>query len=356
MNGMFASERAICKKRWNRMFGDMMLSHRNLKNMGMSTGEKVIIGCIVVAILWGTGLLSAFGIAPPAALFGEGAGVPSKEESTVANPVQVYVKVNCYMGIGTDEAGLDAGDSDQIVRIYTQAGSFIESATTSSGVATLGKMYWSGTNLLVQARQADVDAADPYVSRAVTRMVPHGASLDTGDTVSIDPIYVRDVSATAPTLKVWDVGGAAISDNSVNYLNTTDNLMTIQISAIDDNTFYGPEDFTDLKTGRQYDGGVFLVWKGTVTQSFSGYKYHWSDPVNVYYIWEVADFLVDDATVSTDDIISIQIATTGSAALVADATVVIDICDIIWLESQLSSTDLIDGGGITPTAITTKVA
>lgn len=333
-----------------------MLSHRNLKTMGMSTGEKTIIGAVLIFVLYVMGVFTPLGLAPPAALFDTGVGVPSKEESTVANPVQVYVKVNCYEGIGADEAGLDAGDSDQIVRIYTMSGTFIESATTSSGVATLGKMYWSGTKLLIQARQADVDAADPYVSRAVTRMVPHGASLDTGDTVSVDPIYVRDVSATAPTLKVWDVGGNAITDNSANYLNTTDNLMTVQISAIDDNTFYGPEDFTDLKTKRQYDGGVFLVWKGTVTQSFEGYKYHWSDPVNVYYIWEVADFLIDDATVSTDDIISIQIATTGSAALIADATVVIDIVDIIWLEPQLSSTDLIDGGGITPTAITTKVA
>jgi hypothetical protein len=235
-------------------------------------------------------------------------------------------------------------------------GDFIEQVTTSSGVITFSKMYWSGTQILIQARQADPDSADPYVSPAVARVVPHGASLDTGDTVSLDPIYVRDCTATGPTLKIWDVGGHAILDNSANYLNTTDNLLTIQISAIDDDTFYGPEDFTDLKTGRKYDGGVFLVWKGTVTQSFEGYKYHWSDPVNVYYVWEVSDYLVDDTTISTDDIISIQLATTGSANLVADTAVVIDVYDLIWLESQLSSTDLIDGGAATVTAVTTKVA
>jgi hypothetical protein len=322
---------------------------------GMSSGEKLVVGAVVALILLQLGVFAPLGFGP-LSLTDAGVSPPSRDESTVPNPVQVYVKVNCYEGIDANTAGLDGGNSDQVIRVYTKSGAFIEQQTTSSGVITLGKMYWSGTELLVQARQADVDSADPYVSMAVVRIVPHGASLDTGDTVSIDPIYVRDVTATAPTLKIWDAGGNAISDNTNNYLNLTDNLMSIQISAIDSNTFYGSEDFTDLKTGRQYDGGVFLVWKGTVTQSFEGYKYHWSDPVNVYYVWEVSDFLIDDSTVSTDDIISVQIATSGSANLVADTTIVVDVYDIIWLESQLSSTDLIDGGGVGTTAITTKAA
>jgi hypothetical protein len=328
--------------------------------MAMSTGEKIVVGTLLLAILWSVGFFSFLGLAPPQSLLGVEKTVapPGKEDSTVANPVQVqvYVKINCFEGINANEAGLAGSTSDQNIRIYTLDGGFIEQVTTSSGVATMSRMYWSGTKLLVQARQGDVAAADPYVSPAVTRLIPHGANLDTGDTVSVDPIYVRDATQTAsPTLKIWDTSGNAISDNSVNFYNTTDNVFTVQISAIDDDTFYGPEDFTDLKTGRSYDGGVFLVWKGTVTQSFEGYKYHWSDPTNVYYVWEVSDYLVDDTTVSTDDIISVQIATAGAAALVADTTVVIDVYDIIWLESQLSSSDLIDGGATGVTAITTKV-
>lgn len=323
--------------------------------MAMSTGEKVIVGSLVVFVLYVAGVFAPFGLAPPQSLLDDGATPPSADDSTVADPVQVYVKVNCYEGIDVNHAGLAGTASDQIMRVYSMSGEFIESATTSSGVITLSKMYWSGTELLFQARQGDNDAADPYISRAVKRLVPHGANLDTGDTVSVDPIYVRDVTGTAPTLKVWDIGGNAISDNTQNFLNLTDNLLTIQISAIDSDTFYGPEDFVDMKTGRQYDGGVFLVWKGTVTQSFEGYKYHWSDPTYVYYVWEVSSYLVDDATSSIDDIVSIQLATTGSAAMVADSTVVIDVYDIIWIESQLSSSDLINGGGVDTTAITTKV-
>jgi hypothetical protein len=321
-----------------------------------SKGDMMWGGLIALGIIWLLGGLAPFGVPSPQSWFEYSVAPPGAEESLVANPVQVYVKINCYEGESANQAGLAGTASDQIIRVYTVNGDFIEQVTTSSGTITLGKMYWSGTQIMVQARQADVDAADPYVSPAVLRTVPHGASLDTADTVQVDPIYVRDVTATAPTLKVWDAGGNAISDNSQNYLNTTDNLLTVQISAIDDDTNYGPVDFTDYKTDRSYDGGVFLVWKGTVTQSFDGYKYHWSDPVNVYYVWETADVLVDDTTVSTDDIVSVQIATTGAANLVADTTVVIDVYDIIWLESQLSSNDLIDGGGVGVTAITTKVA
>jgi hypothetical protein len=328
----------------------------NMKIFGRSPVEFLIICFVALCVVDALGIYNVPVLPFESALQEEGVAPPGKEDSTVLDPVQVYVKVNCYEGVNADQAGLAGTASDQAIRIYTPDGQFVEQVTTSSGTATLSKMYWSGTELLVQARQGDVASADPYVSPAVTRFVPHSSSLEASDTVSIDPIYVRDCTGTAPTLKVWDATGAAISDNSANYLNTTDNLFTVQMSAIDDDTYYGPEDFTDLKTGRKYDGGLFFVWKGTVTQSFEGYKYHWSDPTNVYYVWEAANFIVDDTTVSTDDIISIQIATSGAAALVADSTVVLDCHDIIWLEAVLSSSDLIDGGAVGVTAITTKVA
>jgi hypothetical protein len=153
---------------------------------------------------------------------------------------------------------------------------------------------------------------------------------------------------------VW--GGAAITDNSLNYLNTTDTSFTVQLSAIDDDTFYGPEDFTDWKTDDVYDGGVFFVWKGTVAQPFDSYVYTWSDPTNVYYVFLVADHLVDALSESGDDIVSVMVSTDGSS-LVADATVILDVYDIIQMRAAgMSSSDLINGGGADVSAITTKVA
>jgi hypothetical protein len=277
-------------------------------------------------------------------------------ESEITDAVPVNVKIYCYEGFDVNTPGMAGTAADIIVRVYNAEMQLLEQATASSGTATLTRQYLSGSVLWLQARQGDVAAADPYVSPAVERKVFHSSSLEATDTVSVDPVYVRDVTATAPTIKVWDVGGAAISDNSANYFNTTDSTFTVQISAIDDDTWYGPEDFTDWKTGYVYDGGVFFVWKGTVAQPFDNYVYTWSDPTNVYYIFAVSNSLKDDTSVSSDDIVSVMLSTDGSA-LVADATVTLDIIDIIQIRAAgMSASDMIDGGGITPTAITTKVA
>jgi hypothetical protein len=282
--------------------------------------------------------------------------VPQGEE----DGVQVNVKVYCYEGWDEDTPGLAGTASDQVIRVYKLDGDsyvLLESVTTSSGTITLTRMYWTGSDLYLQARQGAVATADPYVSPVVKRTVPSSSSAEFSDTCSLDAVYVRDVTGTAPTLRVTDGSNNAISDNTQNFFNLTDTTIKISLDTIDADTFYGPKDFTDANTGNVYDGGVFFVWKGTVAQPFSGYKYTWSDPTNVYYIWEITDYIVDDSSAGVaTDMFSIQLQTDGSN-LVADATVILDVNDIIWLRTAgMGAADLIDGGGVAVTGVTTKAA
>lgn len=275
--------------------------------------------------------------------------------------VQINVKIFCYEGWNAETPGLAGTASDQIVRVYKlDGGTFVllEQVTTSSGTITLTRMYWTGSDIYLQARQAAVASADPYVSPIVKRTIPSSSSAEFSDTAALDAIYVRDVTGTAPTLAVKDASGNAISDNSANYFNLTDSTFQVTLTTIDADTFYGPEDFIDENTGKTYDGGVFFVWKGTAAQPFVNFKYTWSDPTNVYYVWDLADYIVDDSNAGlATDILTLFLATDGSN-LNADGTVILDVYDIIELHggSILSASDLIDGGGVGVSAITTKSA
>jgi hypothetical protein len=265
------------------------------------------------------------------------------EEEVQDNPF-VTVKVYCRKDLARTS-------SDQNIDIYNHEKVWLETVTTSSGVATCSNMYHTEQTLWLQPRQAAPGTADPYVGPMEEFTVPTG---DAGDTVSLGTVYVRDVTGTAATLSVRDPTNA-ISDATTNYLNTTDTSLTVTLSAIDSNTYYGMESFTDYTTMNEYLGGLWFCWKGTVGQSFAA-DYSFADGTNVYYLFFIADFLVDDANVATDDVIVASIATQGGAALVADSSVVLDVYDGLWLINNdvNSIASFVDTQSVT--AITTKVA
>ena len=265
------------------------------------------------------------------------------EEEVLDNP-QVTVKIYC-------KKLLARTSSDQLIDIYNYDLTYIETVTTSSGVATLGHMYHTEQSLWAQGRQAAPASADPYVTGLTEFIVPVA---DAGDTVSLGTLWVRDVTATAATFAVTPTTGAAVSDTSTAYFNTTDTAFTVQLTAIDSNTYYGMESFTDHQTGREYLGGLWFVWKGTIGQSFAA-DYAFADGTNVYYVFYIGAELVDDANSAIDDILSAVIATQGGAALVEDATVNLDVYDGIWLINNgvNSVASFIDVKSVT--AIDTKV-
>lgn len=227
-------------------------------------------------------------------------------------------------------------------------GSQSDIATSDSdGKFTLTVMVKAGSTIYAQARKAAPSSSDPYISPVVALQVPLAA--ENGDTLPIGTILVRDATGTAPTLGVTDTGSHAISDGTVNYINTTDTRLNIMLTAVDSDTWFGCEDFTDGLTGLSYWGAVF-VWKGTVNQPFSGYAHVVNTPSFVYYIWKLTPF-ADKSAISDDDWNSLSIA--ASSNLVADATVYLYVYDVVDTAQMANGvfTTL-----TTVSSITTKVA
>jgi hypothetical protein len=283
------------------------------------------------------------------------------------------VKMEVAEGIDTETSGLGAGTAANIaVRVHHDSGgkpgAYFKSVTASSGIITLYNVP-SGVDIWVQARQGAPAAADPYISPMVKRSVPSFSEIGNDDVVYLDALYVRDVTGTAPTLEVRDGSGNAISDNSANYFNLTDTTFTVELDTIDADTWYGGQNadglsyILDYATGEMYAYGVFFVWKGTKAQPFNTHDYIIPfDGTNIYYIWNLAPYLVDDSTAGVATDVLSKILQTDGSNLVADTTVVLDVNDMIQvgtdgeLDTLLSSADLIDGGGVAVTAITTKTA
>lgn len=237
-----------------------------------------------------------------------------------------------------------------------------ESATASSGKVTFAETYVTGMDIFVQARQAAPSSADPYMTPLRKITIPIDGVQEAGDTYSMGNLWVRDVSATAPTLTVKDQNDNAISDNTVNYINTTDTSITLTLSALDSDTWWGVETgdeslslqglnfpvLTDWQTGYKYANCFY--WKGTVSQDITTPCLSFSDPTNIYYIFIVSGFC-DDSNVQTDDKISWTVA--FGSAIIADSTVVLDAFDVQRFDNIVS---LQFSGKLNPTAITTKVA
>ena len=301
----------------------------------------------------------------------------TEDDSLDENPVELDVFVKCYEGKGSESAGLGVGTtSDQKIMVFHddngEVGTLYAVVTTSSGSIQVPGPIYSNSYLWAQPRAAAPDAADPYLGKIVRFHVPSAASggYDANDDVTFT-LWVRDATATSPTFAVKDGAGATIDDNSADYFNTTDTTFQILLNTIDADTWYGGENqevngehpyIIDYATGDLWEQGVFFVWKGTVSQPFTSYTYTFSDPTNIYYVWRIADYIVDDSlTTEVDDIFSSMLGTDGSS-LNADATVVLDVYDMLKVGTGLawrgatSSSDLLNGVSLDVTAITTKVA
>jgi len=267
------------------------------------------------------------------------------------------VTVNGYI---YENGGAHAVVASCNVYVFDENMNFLEAPTTdANGKFALSSMRYEGEKLYLQVRQAAPGSADPYLSDLIERIVPFGAG-EAGDTLTIDPIFVWDATETAPTQTFKDQAGNAISDNSANYLNTSDTQLTLFLSAIDEDTAWGP-DYTTVVDYSSEEGdmwtGPILVWKGTAAQAWStSPTWTVSDPTNIYYIWSIPQ-LIDSSASSSDDSLTFTVSVTGGFA--ADASVVLDCYDTVKLNSDgtFAIGNLSDGpGGGPSSAVTTKVA
>jgi hypothetical protein len=202
-----------------------------------------------------------------------------------------------------EDGGAHAALNGVNVNIYDADGDFVQSATSAAtGLVTLATMQ-SGKVIKIQARQAAPATADPYVTPVLTRTVPAGSS---GDTVTMLPVYAWDVTGTDPTLAVSDQAFGVVADTTNYYFNATDTQAIIRYSAIDADTAWGFEPFTDLVTGRSY-GGPVLVWKTNTSQAWlTAPDFTVSDPDFSYYIWHI-DRLIDNSNIDTDDSVTVTL-------------------------------------------------
>jgi hypothetical protein len=273
--------------------------------------------------------------------------------------IEVYVKI-------TVRKVLAQSTSDQIVNMYDEGGNFIDTVTTSSGIGTFTGLYNPGQYLWLQARQAAPASADPYVSPLSKWVVPSAG--ESADTVSLKNaatgesiMWVRDVTSTAPTLVVrngWNNDTVSTTDTTHSF-NTTDSGFHATLSLTVSNTYYGAEDFTDMETGKVYDGGVFLVLRTNNTHDFTDYDYLISDTSYNYYIWEIAPqgIYYDSDGDLTAKTVTAHVTLLSGSTFTADSSMVFDCHDFIKLTGgvPLSSADLIDGGAVAVTAVTTVV-
>ncbi len=256
----------------------------------------------------------------------------------------VYVTTQFYV---LEAGGVNAAVNGITVNIYDADGNFLQVATASAaGLVQLASMP-AGSVILIQTHQAAVATADPYINPVVTRTIPLGQS---GDTVTMLPIYVWDEAATVPVITVSD-GINAVSDTTNYFFNTTDTKAVITLAGVDTDTAWGMEPFTDLVTGYTYSGPI-LVWQTNVSQAWTTVPdYVLTDPDYNYYIWNI-DRVIDNTVIPTDNEVVVTLlpqgAFTGNAAVIIDAFALVRTFSGLLQMSSLS-----DSGTGTLTAITT---
>jgi hypothetical protein len=296
------------------------------------------------------GWLSVIGINPSPYL-------PSYQSGyEIAPGTEVYVKI-------TTRIVMTHATTDLIVNMYDASGHFIDTCTTSSGVGTFSSQYQVGSSVWLQGRQAAPASADPYITPLTEFTVSSaGESADTvvlknaatGDAI----LWFRDVSGSAATMVIRNGFDNNTIASTAEYVNTTDDAIKVSLTVVSADCYYGGEDFTDMVTGRQYDCGVFFVWKGTVPQLWQvAPKYTFSDPTNVYYIWEISSGIFYDSNGNIGDrTVTAVFSVTAGNTFADDATLVLDINDMIDISQLGGAGCLIDGGSTAVTPITTKIA
>jgi hypothetical protein len=234
---------------------------------------------------------------------------------------------------------------------------FIESASTSSGIATFSAPYWEGETIYLQARAA-APAATTFVTYTTPLMqytVPEG---DVNGDAELPILSLWEVSTSVISYNITDQGGSTVYlEASEAHANTTDTQLNVLVSITSDCAFGTPEDFTDYDTGKHYLSGAWLVLKATASQAgLSGYVTHFYSASLEWYIYRIPMIVYDaDLGYQTANTFSLADGVTG---LTASADFDFDMFDICWANSvsDISSSSFMNGdSNLNPFAITSAV-
>ncbi len=243
------------------------------------------------------------------------------------------------------------------IRVYDADMNFIESASTSSGVATFLAPYWEGESIYLQVRAAAPNSASyvTYTTPLLEYVVPVG---DVNGDAELPVLSIQETSTSAATFNIVDQGFATISTEATDFVNSTDTQLTITISITADCSYGTPEDFTDMDTNKHYLSGVFLVVKSTAAQpTLRNYIANFYSSSLQYYIFRIP-MIVSDSDLGYQTARTITIGD-GATAFVAAADFDFDIFDTCWANSvaDINENSFQNGDSdLNPTAVANKVA
>ena len=253
---------------------------------------------------------------------------------------------------------LDKGDPAATpIRVYDANMNFIESASTSSGVATFSAAYWEGETIYLQARATAPSSATyvTYTTPLMKYVVPQG---DVNGDAQLPSLGLWETSTSVIVYNITDQGGNKVYLEASEYhVNTTDTQLNVLVTITSDCAYGTPEDFTDMDTGKHYLSGAWLVVKSTATQSgLTGYVAHFYSSSLEYYVFNMPMIVYDaDLGYQTANTFTLADGTTG---FTASADFDFDMYDTCWANSfgDISASSFMNGDSdLNPFAITSSV-
>lgn len=255
-------------------------------------------------------------------------------------------------------------DEDIITNVYSADGTWLGTATASSGVATYSSIQvQEGSYIYIQGRQAAPASADGYVTPLTEFRVGNG---DSGDTVIAyntktgqGILFVDNLhDSTEPVFTFRAPDGADLSGGSVDNLTTNDEYIQFNIYIADDDCWYGAPDFTDQETGNVYKGGIWVVVRHTndytYEQGSAREMLSWS---TVSYMYTAFNFDIrlwqDSVKTGDENTFTAQLRLADGADFdQGSETLSFDVFDMYKVSSSVSLSNFVDGGALAPVAVT----
>lgn len=272
-----------------------------------------------------------------------------KPEGVTDESMQVDLSIKCLHS-------LDRGNPAATpIRVYDANKNFIESSSTSSGIATFAAPYWEGETIYLQARAA-APVSSTYVTYTTPMMeyvVPDG---DVNGDAELPLLMLDETSTSEATITGRDQDGALVATEAgEDHVNTTDTDLYFVITVTADCVYGTPADFTDYDTGKHYLGGAWLVIFATASQGISNYDHAFSTPDYYFYVFRLP-MIVHDSDLGYTT--SHEFHVRSASGFTASADFDIDVYDTVWADSlaAINSNSFLDGDSdLTPDVITSAV-
>jgi len=218
------------------------------------------------------------------------------------------------------------------VYVYDANQAWIETVTSSSGVATFGSDYWEGETIYVQIRPAAPNAAAYYTYETpmMEYIVPEG---DVNGDAQLPTYYCMLTSTAVATFSLFDQAMNSVTATAAtNALNSTDTECRVAISCTTATSFGTPEDFTDQVTGKHYLSGAWILLWSNTSLTVQNADFAFTTPDYLYWVFRMDPIERDiNGLYLTPTMFTIMASSSGFYA--SDSIFYVDIFDTCWADS-----------------------